>query len=326
MYSKKSSTSFVKDIVRAIPLIQIAQVVPQIGKLAKLLSTSLPADCGIFEEGLKSLGVDNLMLERDRTIFAENKDKMEKIGMYTNCSMNFIGDAGGLFKPSIAWADYCGFPTLENMRIAQHVKIGFATFNINSRFVKNGDSVAIKNNPFLKGLKGQDEEGIIKAIKKFYKSRHKQYELITCIRYVSSHESMLLIGFARKSLNFPSKQKEIQEDLSNYYSNKRVLKSDKKMFDLFVKRVYRMGKRVNINVGEYVPNIPQVEKTNKTQMKKVKLVKINKAIDSVRVLKDATRLLYLSGKFSDDEIMQTLGITRMKLAGTKATCKRYKLV
>jgi hypothetical protein len=55
-------------------------------------------------------------------------------------------------------------------------------------------------------------------------------------------------------------------------------------------------------------------------------VKVNvKGIDKEQTRKDITEVLYLSGKFTDEQIIQTLGITVMKLAGTKAKVKRYNL-
>lgn len=303
-YNQKQN-SIVKHLTSAIPLVQTLSVLPKIKSEKPLWFLSLPASCGVFEQELKDRGVIPFMVERDKRIFKKNKTRFNKIGIYKNQTMNFVGDF--VLQPDFCWADYCGYPSFDNMKIAERVKLAFATFNINSRFVKNGKSVAIKNNSFLKDLKGCDEAQIIKAIKKFYEINYPDYRLITLIRYVSSHEPMLVIGLAHKSLRFPEKMKEIQTDLNEYYSEKR--NGGEKMLDSFIKRTHNKASNIKLDLDKYM---------NKRNPK-------NKMKNKGDALKKAVRILYLDGGMSDEEIMEVLGINKMKLAGTKATCKRYRI-
>lgn len=303
----QNTNSSIKNLSRILPLIAASTVKEGITSL------SLPASCGIYEQAIKDLGGEVYMMESKPLVYKSNRGKMSKIGAYKKGVLQYIGHKD--FSPNVVWADYCGLPSIENMQIGEGVKIAFATFAIGGRPYSKR---ATKNNNFAYCcLLHRDIEDKIKRIKRHYVINFKNYELITCIRYVSGTTPMLLIGFAHKSVKFPSKLKEIQSDLSFNYSEKSLGESFIKT-NSFIARVSRKAARVGIDVEKYLPKkIDNKEENGKViNMAKTKITKDE-------TLKEITKVLYASKKFTDEQIIETLGITKMKLAGTKAAYSRY---
>ena len=312
-HTSKAVTSPVKDYMRALAtVIVLTSIKGRAGRKPSV--SSLPAKCGLFEKAILPFVGKMNCYEVKKDIYNEMKNSMPSSINYFNSIMTNAGHDDS----SIVWADYCCEPTPKNIKIKRNTKLALFTFGIGGRGRSN------TKNKFRKEwrLLGSPEDRI-EWLKKYYSKKYPDYELITCVRYVSAIAPMVLIGLAKKSLNFPSKQKEIQKDLTfNFSESPNSTKKSKKELKLFKLRVERMAKRINFNLTEVMANTTSQEKPKEKERMK-KTTKNNNATDLTQALKDATRILYLSGKLTDDEIMQTLGITRMKLAGTKAYCSRY---
>lgn len=202
MTEYNSGNSHVKDITRAIAILQTREA----AKLFKKPTcSSLPATSFVYEEAVEDLMGKMFTMEFDEPTFHSQTGKRGRF-LYLNAPMRFIGDCIINGETStIAWADYCGWPSDKNMEIGENTMFGLATFNLLWRsgvdaFLRNNPKFAFFYNRVRKRAEKFPHEYKITAIKRFYEKYYPEYKVVTSIKYVSARQPMLVIGLAHESI------------------------------------------------------------------------------------------------------------------------------
>lgn len=208
--------NYVKELMRSLATIQISSLI----RNAKFdngetpLVSSLPADAFVFEREMLDAGAELTMIEGSHKVYRKHVRKLRKllgdkyspeVDFYHNEFMAYIGDCGGSSledessNADVAWADYCGNPTDENLSIGKGCMVAYATFNL----AHWGIDHVLANPSLARCLtydKGTNELNKVEMIKNFYRVNFPQYKIVCSVRYRASVNPMFMIGLVHKDI------------------------------------------------------------------------------------------------------------------------------
>jgi hypothetical protein len=318
----KASLSLVKDLTRAAAVIVAKTGIDCIPHLSTL--ATLPAESFQAEKVLAPYLKELVCFESDKKTFERNLERnthvMSNDGttaiMHTANTVTSYKNAwlDSINYADIVWADYCGHPSYINMMIGKDVKVAMATFDLQPC---NYNIQTTVNNPFARNLVGTSLKTKVSSIKNYYTRNFPEYELVMSIQYVSSVKSMLVIGLAHKSINYPSANRFIMRNNGTFLTENatQVNKVENGVSSLHAK-VLRLASKVGIETNTLITNEAKVKAKVKAKAK-VKVKVKAKAKNPEDVIKLMIYTLLDNG-FDCQTIAKHLHVTVSKVSSCMA--------